>query len=166
MVSPTVRWRRSIISARRGRKKSAVSAGSGINKTPRNQRLIQRFSGIASLCEPAKIQCSCGLPGICRADLVSGANRHDSKMFKRCVDAIPAIADLGGRPRKRPSKLHADKGYDYKHCRAHLRQRGIASGITRRGVESSERLGKHRWVVERTHGWFEGFGKMQIRFEL
>lgn len=32
---------------------------------------------IASLCEPAKIQCSCGLPGICRADLVSGANRHD-----------------------------------------------------------------------------------------
>lgn len=59
--------------------------------------------------------------------LVSGANRHDSKMFERCVDAIPAIAGLGGRPRKRPSKLHADKGYDYKRCRAHLRQRGIAS---------------------------------------
>lgn len=86
-------------------------------------------------------------------------------MFERCVDAIPAIAGLGGRPRKRPLKLHADKGYDYKRCRAHLRQRGIASRIARRGVESSERLGKHRWVVERTHGWFAGFGKLRIRFE-
>jgi len=82
--------------------------------------------------------------------LISGANRHVSKMFERCVDAISAIAGLGGRPRKRPSKLHADKDYDYKRCRAHLRQRGIASRIARRGVESSERLGKHRWVVERT----------------
>lgn len=97
--------------------------------------------------------------------LVSGANRHDSKMFERCVDAIPAIAGLQGRPRKRPSKLPADKGYDYKRCRAQLRQRGIASRIARRGVESSERLGKHRWLVERTHGWFAGFGKLRIRFE-
>lgn len=97
--------------------------------------------------------------------LVSGANRHDSKMFERCVDAIPAIAGLPGRPRRRPAKLHADKGYDFKRCRAHLRQRGIIGRIARRGIESSERLGKHRWVVERTHSWFAGFGKLRIRFE-
>jgi len=30
-------------------------------------------------------------------------------MFERCVDAIPAIAGLPGRPRRRPAKLHADK---------------------------------------------------------
>ncbi|WP_231890605.1 transposase [Delftia sp. GW456-R20] len=52
-----------------------------------------------------------------------------------------------------------------KRCRAHLRQRVIASRIARRGVESSEGLGKNRWVVERTHGWFAGFGKLRIRFE-
>jgi len=97
--------------------------------------------------------------------LVSAANRHDSMMFEQCVDAIPAIAGLQGRPRKRPAKLHADKGYDYKRCRAHLKLRGIASRIARRGIESSERLGKHRWVVERTHGWLAGFGKLRIRFE-
>ena len=97
--------------------------------------------------------------------MVNGANRHDSKMFEKCVDAIPAIAGLAGRPRKRRAKLHADKGYDYQRCHAHLRQRGIASRIARRGVESSERLGKHRWVVERTHSWFAGFGKLRIRFE-
>ena len=57
------------------------------------------------------------------------------------------------------------QGYDYKRCRIYLRRRGIASRITRRGIESSEKLGKHRWVVERTHGWFAGFGKLRIRFE-
>src|SRR5256885_6448921 len=25
------------------------------------------------------------------------------------------------------------------------------------------RSGKHRWVVERTHSWFAGFGKLRIR---
>ena len=97
--------------------------------------------------------------------LVSGANRHDSMIFERCMDALPAVAGLQDRARKRPAKLHADKGYDYRRCRAYLRRRGIASRIARRGVESSERLGKHRWVVERTHGWFAGFGKLRIRFE-
>ena len=66
------------------------------------------------------------------------------------MDAIPAIAGLPGRARKRAAKLHANKGYDYKRCRAYLRRRGIASRIAGRGVESSEKLGKHRWVVERT----------------
>lgn len=97
--------------------------------------------------------------------LVSGANRHDSKMFEECMNAIPTITGLAGRPRKRPAKRHADKGYVFKRCRAHLRQRGIIGRIARRGIESSERLGKHLWVVERTHSWFAGFGKLRIRFE-
>ncbi len=65
----------------------------------------------------------------------------------------------------RPDKLHADKGYDYDKCRKALRERGIQGRIARRGVESSERLGRHRWVVERTHAWIAGFGKLRIRFE-
>lgn len=66
------------------------------------------------------------------------------------MDAIPAIAGLPGRACKRAAKLHANKGYYYKRCRAYLRRRGIASRIARRGVEGSEKPGKHRWVVERT----------------
>lgn len=97
--------------------------------------------------------------------LVSRANRHDSKVFEKCVGAIPAIAGLSGRPRKRPTKLHADKGYDFKRCRTQLRQRGIISRIAGRGVESSERLGKHCWVVERIHSWFVGLGRLRILFE-
>lgn len=103
--------------------------------------------------------------GIPLVILVSGANGHDSKMFEKCVDAIPTIAGLPESPRKRPAKLHADKGYDFKRCRTHLRQRGIIGRIARLCIESSERLGKHRWVMERSHSWFVGFGKLRICFE-
>ncbi|ALK32477.1 transposase [Burkholderia plantarii] len=95
----------------------------------------------------------------------TGANRHDSMAFESTLDAIPAVPGLNGPPRKRPSKLHVDKGYDFGRCRRSLRQRGIKARIARRGIESSERLGRHRWVVERTHAWFAGFGKLRIRFE-
>ena len=37
--------------------------------------------------------------------------------FEKCLDALPAVKGLKGRPRRRPAKLHADKGYDYKRCR-------------------------------------------------
>lgn len=29
-------------------------------------------------------------------------------LFERCKDAIPAVKNLRGQPRKRPRKLHAD----------------------------------------------------------
>ncbi len=85
--------------------------------------------------------------------------------LERTLDAIPAIPGLNGPPRKRPGKLHPDKGYDFARCRRYLRQCGITARIARRGVESKERLGRYRWVVERTHAWFAGFGKLRIRFE-
>ena len=96
---------------------------------------------------------------------LSGANVHDSRMLDPLLDAIPPIHGKRGRPRHRPGKLHADKGYDARRCRAYLKARGIVSRIARKGIESSEKLGRHRWVVERTHAWFAGFGKLRIRFE-
>jgi transposase len=96
---------------------------------------------------------------------VTGANRHDSMAFAQTIDAIPAVAGLPGRPIRRPVKLHADKAYDERKCRDYLRGRGIQVRIARKGVESREKLGRHRWVVERTHAWFAGLAKLRIRFE-
>jgi IS5 family transposase len=96
---------------------------------------------------------------------VTGANRHDSVVFEQLVDALPAIGGRRGRPQRWPQKLHADKGYDYAHCRAHLRRRGILDRIARKGIERNDRLGRHRWVVERTHAWLAAFGKLRTRFE-
>ena len=77
-------------------------------------------------------------------------------LLEQVVDAVPAIIGprgQPGRPRKRPTRLHADKGYDYPKCRRVLRRRGITPRIARRGTESSTRLGRHRWKVERALAW-------------
>jgi transposase len=98
--------------------------------------------------------------------VLSGANTHDSKMFEAAIDAIPDVrSGRRGRPRFRPEKVHADKGYDFAFCRAILKQRGIIARIARRGIESSERLGKHRWVVERTHSWMNRYRRLKVRYE-
>jgi IS5 family transposase len=106
--------------------------------------------------------------GVPLAVTISGSNVHDSRMLEASVDAIPALrlpCRRRGRPRKRPEKLHADKGYDYPRCRRALRQRGILPRIARRGIESSERLGRYRWVVERTLSWLNRFRRLKVRYE-
>jgi IS5 family transposase len=97
---------------------------------------------------------------------LSGANRHDSMMLAPTLDAIPGVrSGQRGRPRKRPAKLHADKGYDHRRCRAECRARGIRPRIARRGVDSSQRLGRHRWTVERTHAWMNRLRRLVVRYE-
>src|SRR5262249_287170 len=72
-------------------------------------------------------------------------------------------------------KLHADKGYDYSpRCRRALRARSILPPIphiphipriARRGIQSRERLGRYRWVVERTLSWLTRFRRLNVRYE-
>ena len=78
---------------------------------------------------------------------LSAANTHDSLLLEQVVDTVaPLKGPRGrrGRPRKRPVKLHLDKAYDDPRCRRALRRRGITPRIARRGIESSQRLGRHR----------------------
>jgi len=80
------------------------------------------------------------------------------------LDSMPAIKRSGrGRPRRRPGKLHADKGYDVPRVRRYLRRRGITARIARIGRDSSARLGRHRWVVERTLGWLVSYKCLALR---
>jgi IS5 family transposase len=104
--------------------------------------------------------------GVPLAALLSAANVHDSRVMLEVVDAIePIRRRRRGRPRKRPAKLHADKAYDSADLRAALRQRGITPRIARKGVESSERLGRYRWVVERTGAWLSRYRRLKVRYE-
>ena len=76
--------------------------------------------------------------GIPLAVRLSAANAHDSTQLLPLVDAIPPIIGprgKPGRPRKRPAKLHADKGYDVRLCRRLLARRWIARRIASKGVE-------------------------------
>ena len=96
---------------------------------------------------------------------ISGANVHDMKMFIETLDAVIPVKGRRGRPRKRPMKLHGDKGYDYDEIRDELWRRGIIPRIARRGIESSERLGRYRWVAERTFSWLNRYRRLKVRYE-
>jgi IS5 family transposase len=61
--------------------------------------------------------------------------------------------------------LHADKAYDSQANRQRLRTRGIRPRIARRGIESRERLGQHRWIVERILSWLNRFRCLKVRYE-
>ena len=97
---------------------------------------------------------------------MSAANVHDSRMLEPLLDAVvPVRTGRRGRPRRRPDKLHADKGYDYRRCRDACVARGIQHRIARRGVEPKDRLGRHRWVVERTLAWTARYRRLAVRYD-
>ena len=41
----------------------------------------------------------------------------------------------------------------------------MASRIARKGIDISERLGRYRWVVERTLAWLSRFRRLVIRYD-
>lgn len=59
----------------------------------------------------------------------------------------------------------APRAYGSRRCRRKCRRRSILPRIIRRGVESSERSGQHRWVVERTHAWLNRLRRFAVRYE-
>ncbi|WP_434099484.1 IS5 family transposase [Streptomyces sviceus] len=95
----------------------------------------------------------------------SAANTHDSQALQPLVQGIPPIRSRRGPRRRRPAKLHTDKGYGYPHLRRWLRTRGITPRIAHRGIENSTHLGRHRWVVERTIAWLTGCRRLHRRYE-
>src|SRR5579872_3530948 len=77
----------------------------------------------------------------------------------------PSIKRPRGRPKHRPAKLHADKAYDHVFCRAGCLIRGVVPRIARRGIESAVRLGRFRWVVERSFAWLHNYRRLATRYE-
>jgi transposase len=97
--------------------------------------------------------------------LVTGANTNDAVVFEALLDDLPLVRTPARRRRCRPDKCHADKAYDHRRCRAYLTRRGIKVRIARRGVESSARLGRHRWKAERSIAWLAGCRRLRIRYD-
>jgi hypothetical protein len=84
----------------------------------------------------------------------------------RGADIAPVSAcQRPGRPRRRPDKLHADKGHGYPRCRRYLQHRGIKVRIARRGIESGSHPGRVRWVVERNISWLLRFKRLGLRHD-
>ena len=113
----------------------------------------------------SKLHVLCDRTGLPLTVLVSAANTHDSQLLIPLLDSYRPIRSPRGRPRQRPAKLHADKAYDQPVLRAEVRRRGIAVRIARKGVESSQRLGRHRWIIESCLSWLTRYRRLNRRYD-
>lgn len=85
----------------------------------------------------------------------AGANRHDAPLL------APTLAGLDKLDRLPEDVLvHRDRGDDGDPTRALLAELGFAGAIARKGVPAPVQAGS-RWVVERTHRWMNGHGKLR-----
>jgi transposase len=103
--------------------------------------------------------------GIPLAWTLTGGNRHDITQLIPLLERVPPVGGRVGRPRRRPERLTADRGYDYDKYRRELRKRGIRPEIAQRKTEHGSGLGRYRWVVERTFAWLHHFKRLLVRYE-
>ena len=84
------------------------------------------------------------------------ANRNDSPLLGPTLHA--AITQVGAMPAQ--ITAHLDRGYDNASTRRLLATLGIRGEIARKGVPTPVQADR-RWVVERTHAWINGYGKLR-----
>jgi hypothetical protein len=82
--------------------------------------------------------------GIPLAVSLTGGNRNDVTQLMPLIAAIPAVRGRRGRPRQRPDRIYAGRGYDHDKYRRQVRQKGITPVIARRSTEHGSGLGVHR----------------------
>ncbi len=85
----------------------------------------------------------------------AGANRHDAPLLG---PTLAGLEKLDGLPDD--VTVHLDRGYDGSPTRALLDALGFDGAIARKGVPAPIQAGS-RWVVERSHGWMNGYGKLR-----
>ena len=102
--------------------------------------------------------------------LLTVGERHDAVMMKLLMEQ-GAIKRIGrGRPRIRPHRLVADKGYTGRENRGYLRRRGIRVTIARRGNERrrgafDRAIYRQRNQVERLINRLKQFRRIATRYE-
>jgi transposase len=87
--------------------------------------------------------------------VTAGANRHDAPLLG---PTLAGLDKLDGLPDD--VTVHLDRGYDGGPTRALLDALGLDGAIARKGVPAPIQAGS-RWVVERTHQWMNGYGKLR-----
>ncbi len=71
--------------------------------------------------------------------VLTGGNVNDCTMFTTVVDAITFPRRGLGRPRTRPARVMADKGYSSRAIRSYLRGRGVPATIPERSDQKAGR---------------------------
>jgi transposase len=108
--------------------------------------------------------------------LLTGGHAHEAPLLGALLDggAVRRTGPDGrpgrGRPRKRPARLVADKGYSFASIRALLRRRGIGAVIPAKSNQPAQprfdrAAYRTRNQVERTVGRLKQYRRIATRYE-
>lgn len=106
--------------------------------------------------------------GIPLSLVVSGANTHDVKLLEETLDARVIQPDT---EKVKEQHLCADAGYTGQPAQQAISQRGMIAHVRSRKQEQKAKRDHgpqakpRRWVVERSHSWFNRFRKLMVRYE-
>jgi transposase len=106
--------------------------------------------------------------------MIGRGNEHESRKVIPLMEQVSIRGGRGGRPGKRPSRVHADKNYDTFLVRLYLQRRRVHANIPRRGkkirpgrpaIFDKEALKKTRYSVERFFSWIKSFRRIDTRYD-
>jgi len=128
---------------RRGRKRGALAHGIGRTKGGHN----------------TKLHVVCDVKGRPLVLLLTPGNVHDCKVAQRCIEAVPAAAELV-----------ADKGYDSKALRDWLKDRGTKAVIPPRKnrkvqYDYDKAIYKQRNIIERMFCRLKDWRRIATRYD-
>jgi putative transposase len=109
--------------------------------------------------------------GVPLAVETEGANMPDMCLFGPTLDHLEKLPIQRPEPTAAaPQGLCLDRGYDYPIVQELIEVFRFVSHLKRRGEEQAEKkrnplFKARRWVVERTHSWFNRFRRLLIRWE-
>jgi transposase len=103
---------------------------------------------------------------------LSSANRAEVHLAETTLDQVAVPRGGPGRPRKKPRRIVADKGYDCRGLHLRMKRKGIlfiAPHLSNRKNQFQDgrhlRRYKRRWIVERTIAWLFNFRRLTVRYE-
>ena len=102
--------------------------------------------------------------------VVTAGQRHESVVFEQVMEQGAVKRPRRGPPRKRPTRVVADKGYSSRKIRHYLRRRGIRYTIPRKQNECrtgpfDRQRYRDRNRVERLINHLKQFRRVATRYE-
>lgn len=104
---------------------------------------------------------------------VCSAQPSEHRVAEAVLAEIQVPRPGRGRPRSKPRRVVADKGYDSDPLRQRMRKRGIdwiapyrANSRLRRYQDKRKlRRYRQRWKIERSIAWVQNFRRVYVRYD-
>jgi transposase len=104
---------------------------------------------------------------------VCSAKPSEHHVAEPVLAAIKVPRDGRGRPRSKPRRVIADKGYDSDPLRQRMQRRGIdwiapyrSNSVLRRYQDKRKlRRYRKRWKIERSIAWMQNFRRVYVRYD-